>query len=148
MSSFSYPTGQNKPGTPLATSKCVDLLGYYYINGALRSAGFFEPIDPTDGKGLWLSADYEGHDWVDNPADKKANAAGPKLTKRWADAQLDMAMDKLVDPDSSQNMRALLAGAIKKIGSKNGIGSYIKDALGTVKPFDALGEKGLRKRQL
>jgi hypothetical protein len=38
-------------------------------------------------------------------------------------------------------MRDLLASAIKKIGSKNGIGSYIKDALGTAKPFDALQAK-------
>jgi len=134
----------------LATSRVVDALGFFYMNGALADAEFFKAIDPTNGTGLWLSADYQGHDWVKTAADKTANAAGPKLTKRWADIQLDegrkrvrgnivatafetarfmtlMAQDKLVDLDASKAMRVLLANSL------DGIGSYIKDA------FDGAG---------
>jgi hypothetical protein len=128
-----------------ATSKVVDAIGYFYIMGALRDAGFFTATSATDGTGLWLSGDYQGHDWVDKLADKKTNAAGPQLTKRWAKIQLDegrqrdrgnftatafetarfmtlLALDKLVDPDSSKTMRGLLSNSL------DGIGSYIHDA--------------------
>ena len=152
-----------------ASSKVVDALGYFYINGALGDAGFFVPSSPTDGKGLWLSADYEAHDWVTTAHEKKVNAAGPRLTRRWADVQVDvggprvrgnitatafhtaklmalMATDNLVDADSSQKMRTLLASAILHIATSNknedGIGSYFKDALcGNSRAFDALQAK-------
>ena len=153
----------------LAASKVVDALGYFYINGALADAGFFEQSSTTGGKGLWLSADFQRHDWVRTADQKRANAAGPKLTKRWADAQADiagprvrsnitatafqtaklmtlMATDNLVDPDSSQKMRTLLAGAILHIATSSrnndGIGSYFQDALrGDGRTFDAVQAK-------
>ena len=152
-----------------ATAKVVDALGFFYINAAVADAGFFQPSSDFDGTGLWLSADYEGHDWVATLAEKKRNAAGPKLTDRWAKAQQDdghdrvrgnitatafqtakfmtlMATDKLVDGDvdSNQKMRGLLASAIEHsaVSKQDGIGSYFKDAFDTDgRTFDVLQAK-------
>jgi hypothetical protein len=145
----------------LATSKVVDALGYFYINGLLSSGGFFNvPPGGTGGVGLWLSGDYEGHDWVNTKAEKDSDAGGQPLTARWSakDAQNRvrsnmtatavqaarlmtlMACGQLVDAESSSRMRDLLGKAVSKAGSCpgidccTGIGSYIKDAL---QPKDA-----------
>lgn len=152
-----------------AASHCILALGYFYINGALAQAGFF---DSATNSGLWLSADYAKHDWVRTPAEKKANAAGPLLTPRWATAQrtIDgsrqrsnitatatqtarfmtlLALGKLVDADAkhkdpSDEMRTLMQAAIKCVpDSTCGIGSYVKDALDAPpsRPFTTLAAK-------
>ncbi|KQW89185.1 hypothetical protein ASC94_22315 [Massilia sp. Root418] len=121
-----------------AASRCVLALGYFYINGLFAKAGFF---DAATGKGLWISGDYTGHDWVKSAAEQAANAAGVALAPRWATAQgrtksnfvanalqvgrlmTAMAQDKLVDAAACTEMRTLasqLAG---------GIGSYAESAL-------------------
>ena len=157
----------------IAASKVVDALGYFYINGLLQSTGFYVPdaADPHTGEGLWLSGDFQGHDWVGNATDKRHNAAGPKLTKRWADNQPDeglprvrgnmvgtafqiarlvkmLAADQLVKSDSAhgspcKEMRELLAMSFAVIQGKPGIGSYIVDALNRApsKAFDAVQPK-------
>ncbi|MFZ0131685.1 MAG: serine hydrolase, partial [Desulfobacterales bacterium] len=141
-----------------AASYCILALGYFYINGALDQAGFF---DSTTGNGLWLSADYAKHDWVRTLAEKNANAAGQPLTPRWATAQRRrqsnitataaqtarfmtlMAQDKLVDATASQEMRTLMQAAIECVTpAKCGIGSYVKDALDRAgRGFTALAAK-------
>jgi hypothetical protein len=113
-----------------AGSKAILALGYFYINGALDRAGFF---DAGTKNGLWLSADFQGHDWVRTQEEKDDNAAGQPLTARWASAQFDLktmqprtksnvtataaqlarfmtllARGQLLDPQSSQAMRTLL----------------------------------------
>jgi hypothetical protein len=125
-----------------AASKCILALGYFYLNGAIARAGLF---DSTTNKGLWLSADYKGHDWIATVADRQANAAGPLLTPRWAAAQRRrrsnitataaqvarfmtlLAQDKLVDPavdaTANEEMRALLRA------DAGGLGSDVNDAL-------------------
>jgi len=40
-----------------SASRCTHACGYGYLNGALASAGLFEP---GTGKGLWLAGDYTG----------------------------------------------------------------------------------------
>ena len=110
-----------------AASRCILALGYPYINGALRAAGFF---DAATDAGLWLSGDYLGGDWL--PGD----AAGRPLARRWAALQgrrvtnfggtalqvarllTLLAQGKLVDAPSSAEMVGLMTGA-------RGIGSYI-----------------------
>jgi len=151
----------------IAASKVIDALGSFYINGLLQSTGFYVPdvADPHTGVGLWLSGDYQGHDWVGTAADKRRNAAGPKMTKRWADSQPDeglprvranmaatacqtarlmkmLAADQLVKSDSvhgspCKEMRELLAMSIATIQGKHGIGSYIMTALTPVPPDPA-----------
>ncbi|MDF0651666.1 MAG: hypothetical protein P0121_09395 [Nitrospira sp.] len=99
-----------------AVGKYIRALGYLYINGVLAAAGFF---DPAKKKGLWISGDYNGNDWLPN------DAAGMPLTARW---QLPghavsnftgtalqvvrflglMAQGKLVDRASSAKMIELL----------------------------------------
>jgi hypothetical protein len=119
-----------------AASRCILALGYFYINGLFARSGFF-----AGGKGLWLSGDYAGHDWVRTTTEFHGNAAGVALDPRWATAQkrtksnfvgnalqvgrlmTAMAQDTLVDAASSNEMRKLanqLAG---------GIGSYAGSAL-------------------
>lgn len=124
-----------------AASRCVLALGYFYINGVFARSGFF---DATTGKGLWLSGDYVGHDWVKTAAERTANAAGVALAPRWATAQgrtksnfvgnalqvgrlmTAMAEDKLVDAAACTEMRTL---ANQRSG---GIGSYAGSALTAV----------------
>jgi hypothetical protein len=152
----------------LATSKVVDAVGFFYMNGALANAEFFKAIDATNGTGLWLSADYQGHDWVKTAAEKTANAAGPKLTKRWADIQLDdgrkrvrgnivatafeaarfmtlMAQNKLVTvPGAAASVDADTNKEMRDLlaNSIDGIGSYVKDAfVGAGVAFDAMSPK-------
>jgi hypothetical protein len=119
-----------------AASRCVLALGYFYINGLFARSGLF-----AAGKGLWISGDYAGHDWVRTATERSANAAGVALEPRWATAQrrtksnfagnafqvgrlmTAMAQDILVDAGSCDEMRKLanqLAG---------GIGSYAGSAL-------------------
>ncbi|MHA6892361.1 serine hydrolase [Ralstonia pseudosolanacearum] len=124
-----------------AAGRVIDALGYFYINGALANAGFF---DSGTSNGLWLSADYAGHDWVRTLAEKSANASGQKLTPHWATVQgrlksnitgtakqvasllTLMAQDHLIDATSSQDMRALM----DKKGTFPGTRSFINEALG------------------
>jgi V8-like Glu-specific endopeptidase len=121
-----------------AASRCILALGYVYLNGALARAGLF---DAESRNGLWLSADYLGHDWVRTAAEQRSNAAGLRLTPRWAAAQRRqrsnitataaqvarfmtlLAQGRLVDAQASRQMRELLAS------TPGGIGSYAKDAL-------------------
>lgn len=124
-----------------AAGRCILALGYFYLNGALARAGFF---DAGTRNGLWLSADYKSHDWVKTDAERLANAAGHALTPRWATAQRRrrsnitataaqvarfmtlLAQNKLVDAPASQEMRALMN---VKTG---GAGSYAQFALNSV----------------
>ncbi len=123
-----------------AASKCILALGYFYLNGSLAQAGFFD----ASAGGLWLSADYGGHDWVRTAAERQSNAAGQELTPRWATAQgrrrsnitataaqiarllTLIAQDNLVDATASGEMRALMDV------TSGGIGSYAKAALDAV----------------
>lgn len=121
-----------------AASRCILALGYFYLNGALARAGLF---DAGTSQGLWLSADYAGHDWVNTQAERQGNAAGPQLTARWATQQRRrrsnaaataaqiarfmtlLAQDQLVDAAASRDMRALMTI------TPGGIGSYARGAL-------------------
>jgi hypothetical protein len=122
-----------------AASLCIQALSFPYINGVLAGAGFF---DAAQQHGLWLSADYEGNDWLPNPkSNPQANRAGQPLSARWQKAQgrklsnitgtarqiarflSRLGDDKLVaDAASNQEMRGLMTGA-------SGIGSYVNSAL-------------------
>ena len=110
--------------SPHAASRLVLDVGYPFLNGTLRSAGFFQPKTATaPAAGLWLSADYRGNDWP--------NASQP-LTPRWAKAQklpsrpdgksnivstarsvarllALLGLDRLVDATTSQAMRSTAA---------------------------------------
>jgi hypothetical protein len=121
-----------------AASNCILPLSYPYINGVLGSAGFF---DKATKKGLWLSADYAGHDWVRGAG----NPAGQPLTPRWSTLQgrtksnimgtasqvarymTSLALGKLVDAASCTDMISIIRGA-------DGIGSYIQSALASASP--------------
>jgi monoamine oxidase len=106
-----------------AAGKCILALGYFYLNGALARAGLF---DAATSSGLWLAADFQGHDWVKSDAERRANAGGQPLAPRWAAAQRRrksnitataaqvarfmtlLARNTLVDEAASRDMRALM----------------------------------------
>jgi hypothetical protein len=139
-----------------AASRCIRPLSYPYINGLLGAAGFFErkPSGSSSPRGLWLSGDYQSHDWL------SADQAAVPLTPRWfwSDGKFThrvtnfagtarqlarlltlLAQDKLVtDPSNPQvcgEMRGLLSGV-------TGIGSYIGSALASDgRSFTALYSK-------
>jgi hypothetical protein len=115
-----------------AAGKCIRVLSYPYLNGALAAAGFFDPLTKS---GLWMSGDYRGNDWL--PADR----AGQPLSRRWAGRQgrrvsnftgtacqvarfmTLLAQGRLVDRASSADMLRMMTG-----------GSYIGEALWQAKP--------------
>src|ERR1700674_1591120 len=119
-----------------AASKCILALSYPYINGVLASAGFFD-----GSAGLWLSGDYQTHDWQSGPS----NPAGQPLSARWAKLQNRsksnftatarqvarfmtlLAQGKLVNSASSADIINMMTGA-------DGIGRYIKAALNGATP--------------
>jgi hypothetical protein len=43
-----------------AAAVVIDAVGFPYLNGLMREAGFF---DPGSKKGLWVSGNYRGGDW-------------------------------------------------------------------------------------
>jgi hypothetical protein len=129
-----------------AASKCIRALTYPYINGVLGAAGFF---NKTSRVGLWLSADFQGHDWL------KRNGAGQPLSPRWARLQRRkvtnlagtafqvarlltlLAQGRLVDKESSREMISIMTGV-------HGIGSYIRGALAHAappRPFSVIASK-------
>jgi hypothetical protein len=136
-----------------AASRCILALGYPYINGVLVGAEF---IDQALSSGLWMSADYAGHDWIPNPAsDPQANKAGRPLSPFWASKQgrnlsnlagtaaqvatfmTLLAKDLLVNAEASQQMRLMMSGAA-------GIGSYVSEAFDFAvprRPYDSIVSK-------
>ena len=124
-----------------SASFCIRGLTFPYINGVLAGAGFF---DSAHQAGLWLSADYENHDWIPNPhSNPQANRAGRPLSARWQKAQgrkssnitatalqvarllTLLATDKLLsDPTANQEMRRPMTRP-----PLGGTVSFIADAL-------------------
>ena len=129
-----------------AAGRYIRALSYPYINGVLAAAGFF---NPAEKKGLWISGDYNGNDWL--PSD----GAGVPLTKRWrlpghavsnfAGTAWQvvrflglMAQGKLVNSESSRQMIELLGepflkstleratppGSFLSVKGKKGIGTW------------------------
>jgi Beta-lactamase enzyme family len=133
LAAYSLEVLAQPQGNNAASSKCILALSYPYLNGVLGSAGFFDQASKT---GLWISGDYQGHDWLPK------NGAGQRLTERWAKLQKRqktnfagtafqvarlvtlLGQGKLVNPASSSDMLLLTTGA-------DGIGSYIQTGLAT-----------------
>jgi hypothetical protein len=130
----------------LSASNCIRPLSYPYINGVLGAAGFF---DAASKKGLWLSGDYEGHDWVTGPG----NRGGQSLAPRFATAQARtksnftgtalqvarlvtlLGQSNLVDATACTDMLVVMTGS-------QGIGSYIRSGLaGAPRSISALNSK-------
>lgn len=135
-----------------SASGCIRPLSYAYINGALIAAGLMT-TDHT--RGLWMSGDYGGNDWIPNPpGNPQANRAGALLDPGWQRAQgrqrsnftataaqvatllTLLGRDELVDANSSQQMRGLMSA------TDGGIGSYVAEALsGDGRPISAIRSK-------
>ena len=139
-----------------AAGQCIFPLSYSYINGVLGAAGFF---DSTAKKGLWVSGDYRGNDWVKGPGNK----GGQALASRFATAQgrtksnftgtafqvarllTLMAQGNLVNATASGDMiKNMTAGIFDSTTGKSGVTSFIRDALNGATPpraFTSLNSK-------
>jgi hypothetical protein len=121
-----------------ASALCISALGFSYINGLLRAAGF---MGGSPEHGLWLAGNYGGRDWLPHPpGHREINPAGRPLTKRWATAQdrpssnmtataqqlcrffVLIDRDKLVGAAACAEMKTLL-------DSRSAAGSYLNKAL-------------------
>jgi hypothetical protein len=95
-------------GTNTGASGVIQRLGFQYINGALAAGGFFNP--GTDG--LWLTGDF-----VHTPL-RLANSLNDQLVgqagtpRAVAKLYTHLAQRSLVDPDSSDEMLALLGNSL------------------------------------
>jgi len=129
-----------------AAGKCIFPLSYSYINGVLDSAGFF---DASAKKGLWVSGDFRGNDWVKGPGNK----GGQPLASRFASVQgrtksnftgtafqvarllTLMAQGKLVDATASNDMiNTMSQGILDSSTGKKGTNNFIADALAAASP--------------
>lgn len=90
------------PASNFVTSTLVRDIGYPYIASALLQSGLY---DPARGGGIWLGHSYWGSYW------RGALSGGPPQSATAGGAAAFMtllAQDRLVDPHSSAEMRALI----------------------------------------
>ena len=90
------------PASNFITSTLVRDIGYPYIASTLLQSGLY---DPARGGGIWLGASYWGSSW------RGALSGGPPQSATAGGAAAFMtllAQDRLVDPHSSAEMRALI----------------------------------------
>jgi hypothetical protein len=83
-----------------SSARCIRDLGFPYIFGVNKSAGFF------DKRGLWVSLDYGGQNW-----DPSFSGSGQAATARSLAVLLTLvAQDRLVRPGLAGELRGLMAG--------------------------------------
>lgn len=90
------------PASNFITSTLVRDIGYPYIASTLLQSGLY---DPARGGGIWLGHSYWGTSW------RGALSGGPPQSATAGGAAAFMtllAQDRLVDPHSSAEMRALI----------------------------------------
>jgi hypothetical protein len=90
-----------------ATGTCVEDIGRQYLNGALANDGFY---DRGSQHGLWLSGNYDGVEsgaWEKKPDSVSAQTATAASVAWFLTL---METDRLVDADSSKDMRENIMG--------------------------------------
>jgi V8-like Glu-specific endopeptidase len=90
------------PASNFITSTLVREIGYPYIASTLLQSGLY---DPARGGGMWLGHSYWGSSW------RGALSGGPPQSATAGGAAAFMALlaqNRLVDPHSSAEMRALI----------------------------------------
>jgi hypothetical protein len=90
-----------------ATGSLVEDLGRQYINGALAAEGLY---DRSSNKGLWLSGNYDGVArgvWETKPDSGDAQGATAATVAAFL---MLMDTDRLVDAESSKDMRENIMG--------------------------------------
>jgi hypothetical protein len=93
-----------------SAAQCVHGVGYGYLNGALVSAGLF---DPTSNVGLWLAGDYAGsYPYYRIRSVNDGLVAQAATVTHLAQLYTLLHDGLLVDERSSQEMLALLARAV------------------------------------
>jgi hypothetical protein len=80
MSFFDWMTLMVLWSNNTAASMVINALRYPYINGALREGGFF---NPRTKRGIWISGDYRGNDWLPLPPPLDYMALSPRGTHHY-----------------------------------------------------------------
>ena len=63
---------------PFAAGNVITGVGYPYLNGVLREAGFYDPATKT---GIWVSASYDSRDWKPGTDPVRLSARGTRHYK-------------------------------------------------------------------
>ncbi len=85
----------------LAAWSCIKNLGFRYINGALQSAGLY---DPNSG-GIWLGFDYQLKTWSRGPSGKERGAHALAVARFLT----LLAQDKLINRTACIGMKQLMS---------------------------------------
>jgi hypothetical protein len=97
---------------------CIDAIGFQYLNGALAAEGLYS----DQFGGLWLGANYAGRHWMLEPISRKTHQGA--TAKAVAHFLTLLEENRLVDPDSSEEMRVLMRLP----------GSWFYEGLGKARP--------------
>jgi len=96
-----------------AAARCIDKMGFAYINVALANGGFFHHGGPADDHGIWITGDYAALEIIPRPV-QTVNDGGGKLVMNTA-AMLKMFAlilgGSLVDATSCHEMQLALIAA-------------------------------------
>jgi len=92
-----------------ASGTCITSLGYSWINGTLRSGGFFAP----PATGIWLAGTYAGLLPAVSVPTVNGRSAAATTCFHMANLLAHMARGTLVDDSSSKDMLSLLGDAAK-----------------------------------
>ncbi|HEX8107112.1 MAG TPA: hypothetical protein VF516_05250 [Kofleriaceae bacterium] len=122
-----------------SAAQCIHGSGYGYLNGALASAGFF---DPATNNGIWLAGDYIGnYPYFRINSVNDGLVAQAVTTRRLAQMYTLLHDGTLVGGISSSEMRDLLAKAvavpevfINRASGLNFTVTHTKVGLGPLKP--------------
>lgn len=96
------------PSNNASAGECIRRLGYAYINVALIKGGFFHP---PASRGIWLAADFVGGTRVEIDSVNDGKVAQATTSQKMALLFAAIQLGGLVDPDSSREMKELLAEA-------------------------------------
>jgi hypothetical protein len=98
-----------------AAAKCIEALGYSWINGALNAGGFFLP---EIKKGIWVGGTFTGSlEPIRIPSKNDGPAAQVAQTYMMANLYAHMFQETLVDDGSSTEM-------LKKLNTSATIGKF------------------------
>ncbi len=100
--------GPSRVASDLVAPTVIRDIGYAYITSVLLQYGLY---DPNRGGGLWLGSDYDRSEWQGAPASSltKVRGGARSATAGSLATFLTLLMqDRLVDPQSSAEMRDLL----------------------------------------
>jgi len=127
-----------------ASQSCVEDIGYLFINSCLWQCDFF---NPQRQGGLWIGSAFldKKARWIETPVPDKNQGPGNSFTActpaTIAAIMTLIAQDRMISPEASQEMRALLNK--RKTNPRNGSHSrsFLEDGLVFADPARETGRR-------